>query len=282
MTTIFRYTLARFRGQIIGWGIAMFLLGLMMVSFYDTVAKQQEQFNELLKSYPPEMMAFFGDISAFATPEGYLSTEYFSLMPLILGIFVVLSGSGLLAGDEEKGTLDLILAHPVSRTSLFMGRLLALVLATIIVLAIGWLGIIVSMSQSSMDVGWGRMALPFLSLLAVLTIFGMLALLLSLLLPSRRMSAMAAGLALVASFFITGLGRISDSLKTLAKLSPLNYYQSGYAISGLNGEWLGGLLAAAVVFAALAWWRFERRDIRVGGESGWGLRLPWRKPSSAS
>jgi ABC-2 type transport system permease protein len=253
-----------------------------MVSFYDTVAEQQEQFEELIKNYPPEMMAFFGGFTSFATPEGYLSAEYFSLMPLILGIFAVLAGSGLLASDEEKGTLDLILAHPVSRTSLFMGRLLAFVVATLTILAVGWLGIVVAMSQSSMEVGWGKMALPFLSLLAVLMIFGMLALLLSLLLPSRRMSAMAAGLALVASFFITGLARISDSLKTIAKLSPLNYYQSGYAISGLNGEWLGGLLSAALIFAALAWWRFERRDIRVGGESGWGLHLPWRKPSPAS
>jgi len=27
-----------------------------------------------------------------------------------------------------------------------------------------------------------------------------------------------------------------------------------------------------MVLALLAWWRFERREIRVGGESGW--RLP--------
>jgi hypothetical protein len=26
-----------------------------------------------------------------------------------------------------------------------------------------------------------------------------------------------------------------------------------------------------VVFAALAWWCFQRRDIRVGGEGGWQL-----------
>ncbi len=31
----------------------------------------------------------------------------------------------------------------------------------------------------------------------------------------------------------------------------------------------------SVLFAALAWWCFQRRDIRVGGEGGW--RLPWRK-----
>jgi hypothetical protein len=26
-----------------------------------------------------------------------------------------------------------------------------------------------------------------------------------------------------------------------------------------------------LLFALLAWWRFERREIRVGGEGGWSL-----------
>jgi ABC-2 type transport system permease protein len=119
------------------------------------------------------------------------------------------------------------------------------------------------------------------SLGAELWVFGMLALLLSLLLPSRRLAATAAGLGLVASFFITSLARINEDLETLAKLSPLNYYQGGQAITQLNLEWLGGLLAVALALTLLAWWRFERRDIRVGGEGGWGLpRLPWRGSTS--
>lgn len=273
MKTIFRYRLARFRGQILGWGIALFLLSLLMVSFYDTIAAQREQFEQLLQSYPPEMMAFFGDITTITTPEGYLSAEYFSIMPLILGIFAVLLGSGLLASDEERGTLDLVMAHPVSRTALFVGRLLAFAVATVAILALAWLGMVISMNWSTMDVGWGDMMLPFLSLLAVILPFAALALLFSMVLPSRRLAAMTSGLLLVASFFITGLARINEDLEPVARLSPLNYYQSGDAILGLNVEWFSSLLAAAGLFALLAWWRFERRDIRVGGEGGWRLPL---------
>ena len=40
-------------------------------------------------------------------------------------------------------------------------------------------------------------------------------------------------------------------------------------LESLNVMWVIGLLVVAVVFALLAWWRFERRDIRVGGEGGW-------------
>ena len=272
MMTIFRYTLRRFRGQILGWGIALALLGVLLVSMYDMIAAEQEQFQELLDIYPPEIAAFMGDFSTFATPEGFISIEFFSYMPLILGIFAVLTGSGLLVSDEENGRLDLIMAHPVSRAALFLGRLLAFVAATVAILVITWLGFIVSMNWSSMDIGWVRMWLPLLSLLAELLLFGALSLLLSMLLPSRRMAATTGGMLLVASFFITGLANLNENLEPVAKLSPLNYYQAQDAFHALNGAWLAGLLGSAVVFAALAWWRFQRRDIRVGGEGGW--RLP--------
>ena len=118
----------------------------------------------------------------------------------------------------------------------------------------------------------------------MLLLFGALALLLSMLLPSRRLAAMTAGLVLVGSFFITGLAHISEGLETVAKFSPLNYYQSGEAMNGLNLQWFCGLAAFAGLFALLAWWRFLRRDIRVGGEGGWqwpSLPLPFRRRTEA-
>jgi ABC-2 type transport system permease protein len=276
MLTVFLYALRRFRGQIIGWGIALALLSMLLTSMYDSFAAERDQFEELLELYPPEVTAFFGDIgSMFASPEGFVSIEFFSYMPLILGIFAVLMGSGLLVSDEESGTLDLIMAHPVGRTTLFLGRLLAFVVATVVILFIAWLGLILPTIWSSVDIGWGSLWLPLSSLLTQLLVFGTLSLLLSMLLPSRRMAATTGGLMLVASFFITGLAEINEDLEAIAKLSPLNYYQTLDAFEGLNGEWLAGLLVAAVVFAVLAWWRFQRRDIRVGGEGGW--RLPWPK-----
>jgi len=284
MGTIYRYALRRARGQVLGWGLPLGLFSLYLASFYQTIAQQREQFEQLLQYYPKELIAFFGNVETILTPEGYLSVEMFSYMPLVLGIFAVLAGSGLLVSDEEKGTLDLILAHPVSRTALFVGRLLAFVTTTVIILALMWLGLVTASTWSPLGVGAGRLALPFLSLLAILLFFGTLALLLSMLLPARRLAAMGAGILLVGNFFLIGLANINDDLKPIARLTPLHYYQSGEAIGGLNGRWVAGLLAVALLFALLAWWRFQRRDIRVVGEGGWPfrallarLRPPWRK-----
>jgi ABC-2 type transport system permease protein len=277
VTTIFRYTLARFRGQILGWGVALFLLGLMAVARYDLMRENQESIQQILKGSAGRLIAMFGDVNRIMSPSGFLSLAFFSYLPLILGVFAILSGSGLLASDEESGTLDLVLAHPISRTGLFLGRVLAFAVTTLAVLALSWLGFVVAMNWSTLSIGWWDMAQPYLSLLALLFFFGGLALLLSMILPSRRQAAMTAGMVLLVSFFLTTLARLDRSLDGLAQLSPIRYYQGGDAVDGLNMAWFAGLLGAAAVFTALAWWRFERRDIRVVGEGGWRWPLRWRK-----
>ncbi len=255
MAAIFQHAFSRSRGQILGWGLSLGLLGVYFVSFFDSLTSQQQQITQLLKSFPPQLMAFFGDFGEMFTPSGYLSVEFFSYMPLILGIYAILAGSGLLASDEERGTLDLIMANPISRTAFFIGRMLAFVVALVAIF------FIISMNWSSMDISWVEMTRPFISLLAVVLLYGTLALMLSMFLPSRRLAAMVVGLVVVASFFLTSLARVDEHLKTIARFSPLNYYQSGQAISGLNWEWIGLLMIISALSTMLAWWRFKRRDI---------------------
>jgi len=272
MVTVVRYTMKRFRGQIIGWGIGLFLLGLLLVSFFDSFAGQQEALNELLAIYPEELMAFFGDFTNFATPEGFLGIEFFSFMPLVLGIFPILAGSGLLVSDEESGRLDLILGHPVTRSAMLFGRLFAFVASSILICLIAWVGLVVPMLWSTMEADIGKLLLPFVSLLAEIMLFGAIAILFSLLLPSRRVAAMTAGLILVGSFFVTGFAEIISDLEEAARFSPLTYYQSADAMQGLKLNWLAGLFGVAILLILFSWWLFQRREIRVGGEGGW--RIP--------
>jgi len=259
MKTIFRFALSRSRGQIIGWGISMAVLAWIVVWFYDPFQEQQQQWIDLLNSFPQEIIGLFGDLNEMFSTKGYLDLQLFIFLPLLLGIFAVLAGSGLLVSDEENGTLDLILAHPVSR----------------IILVISWLGLVLPLGASSLAVTPGAAALPFVSLFGVLMLFGSLALLLSMLLPSRKAAAGAASLILVLCFFVSSLANFVSDLKDAAQFSPISYYQSANAINGLNAGWLAGLLAVSAVFTGLACWLFQRRDIRVSGEGSW--RLPFVK-----
>ncbi|HSJ55078.1 MAG TPA: ABC transporter permease subunit [Anaerolineae bacterium] len=278
----FKHTLSRLRGQIIGWAIGIALYSIMMAFLYPTVTGI-EDLTQLYASFPEEMMVFFGDIMMINTPRGYLDTYFFSYMQLIVGILAISVGASLLVGDEERGILDLVLAHPVSRTALFWGRLLGLAVALIVVLLAGWLSWAIPAGSVGLGLGWIELLWPFLPLLSVLMLFATLALLLSMLLPAGRIAGMLTGALLVGNFLLSGLAKISPDLEPVVDLTPLRYYQGGQAVEGLNWGWVAGLLAVALLLSAGAWLLFRRRDIRVGGERSWKLpRLIPRRARSQS
>ncbi len=270
-----KHSLSRRRGQMIGWAIGVALYGLLMASLFDSIVGI-EGFEEMMAAYPEDIAAFFGGLTAITTPKGYLDIYYFNYMPIIIGVFAVSMGAGLLVGDEEKGILDLVMSHPISRTSLFWGRVLGFVAVMILILLVGWLSWVLPAQGTSIDLTWIELLRPFAPMLAQLVLFGALALLLSLVLPSGRAAGMLTGGLLVGNYLLVGLANLNEDLKAFIEYTPLYYYQGGKAVDGLDWAWLGGVLGVSLVLVLLAWWRFQQRDIRVGGESGWSLSLPSR------
>ena len=275
MITVFKHTLSKSRGAILGWGLTLVIIAMIFVPFYDSIAENAAQFEQMLELYPKELMAFFtgGETFNFTTPEGFLSVEYFSFMPLVIGVFAILAGSGLLAADEERGVLDLVAAQPVSRTALFWGRLLSLVVSLFVILVLGYAGVMIGTTYSLMDLDAVETIIPFASLFAYLLFFTGFSLLLSMLLPSRSSASMVAGIMLVASFLLAGLTQINDTLSAIEPFLPNIYYQGNGWLDGFKWDWFFFLAGFGLLFILLAWWAFLRRDIRVGGEGS--FKLPW-------
>lgn len=274
MFTIFNQSLRRWKWQIVGWGSVLFIVALYLMWIYKPMLDQQAQLKNLLDAYGKEMLSFFGGAVDIFSAGGYLSFGFFSYIPVAIGILALLLGAGLVAADEEKGTLDLILAHPITRTALFWGRWLALIVTLSAVLLLTWLGFVLGLPLSGLEITAGALLLPHISLFSILILFAALALFLSLLLPSRALAASVTGTLLVVSYIVTSLASVNDKLAPINNLSPLKYYQGGNAVDGLNWGYLLGTLAAALIFTLLAWLLFLRRDIRVSGEHGWTLSLP--------
>jgi ABC-2 type transport system permease protein len=271
MFTIFKNTLRRNLWQLLGWGITFGLVTLYLMLLYKPLIEQQSQLTSLIQAYGPNFMAFFGGTMDIVSAGGYMDFGFFSYIPIVAGIFALLVGSGLILADEERGTLDLVLAHPVSRTALFWGRFLAFTAVTAGILLLTWLGFLAGLSNAGWEVNVFKLLLPHLDLFASLMLFGALALLLSLALPSRTLAASLTGALLVASYFVTSLARVSDKLASLNNFSPLKYYEGGRAVDSLNWGHLLGLLGFALLFTLLAWLFFERRDVRVSGTGSWKL-----------
>ncbi len=280
MLPIFRRKLFKNWLMILGWGVGLGLLTYYLFDIYATFFQRDVDLMQVFSAFPEELLAFFGgdNIDLFS-PGGFLHLEFFSYMPIILGIMVVSSAAKLITQSEEAGSLELILAQPVSRTVVFWSKAFALILSVGLILLFTWGGAAIGLELHDFDLSQGELVKPFISLFSVLMLFLSLALFLSMVLPSSGSASLTAGFLLIASYFITSLAQIDEGLEDINRFSPLNYYQGGAAVNGLDQGNLLLLFGLSALFLALAWFFFVRRDMRFGGSGG--LRLVFRRRKEA-
>ena len=278
MFALFKRKLAKNWLMILGWGLGLGVLGFFIFHIYENFFQENVDLQQVMQAFPEGLMSFFGgDVNLFK-PSGFLHLEFFSYIPVILGIVAISSGANLIAKTEEDGTLEVIISQPVSRSLVFWSRLLALLLSLVLILLITWIGFALGLeTTSTFEIGQDQLVKPFISLFAILMVFLGLSLLLSMILPSSNTASIITGMVLIASYFISSLANIDDSLQGINRFSPIKYYQGGTAIGGLDINNLMILLGFSVVFILIAWWLFTRRDLRFGGSGGFRIVLAPKK-----
>lgn len=246
------------------WCVGLIGLVALMVSVYPSV-RGNEALNKLVHDYPQALKGFvsFGGELDYTTGPGYLGSELFALMvPLLLLVAAIGAGARALAGEEEAGTLELLLANPVSRRRVAAEKLAALVVEIValgIVLLVSlWIGC----RAADLRVSATHLAAATLSAVVLATGFGALALLVGAVTGRRaRASGLTAALA-VAAYVVNGLAPLVSALDPLQKLSPFYHYAAGDPLRhGLALGNVGVLAAIAVGISVLAPLAFDRREL---------------------
>ncbi|WP_181685910.1 ABC transporter permease subunit [Halorhabdus salina] len=90
-------------------------------------------FSEMLDAMPPIVNELFG-FESLASIEGLLASEFYTLGWIVgLGGYLAYTAAGTVAGDLGEGRMDTLLAGPVARRSVLLGKFVA-VLVPIVVL----------------------------------------------------------------------------------------------------------------------------------------------------
>jgi ABC-2 type transport system permease protein len=234
------------------------------VAFYPSV-RDDQALSDYAKDLPESVRALFaGGEFDIASPAGYLNSQIFALTaPLVLLVFAIGAGSGAVAGEEERGTLDLLLAHPVRRRDYVLQRfaaLAALVAALVVVLLAT---VAIGSRLVDLEIGFGRLVAASTSVGLLSLLFAAIALAAGAIRPGRaRAIAIASGAAVV-SWIFDGLAQSVDALGSWRPLSPY-YHALGQNPLREGVPWSGWMLLLVVtaVGAALAAVGLERRDTR--------------------
>jgi len=265
LKNVFLKSLRDQRRSLLFWCIGLVLLALYLAFFYPTV-KTLPDLNKILEQAPKGIAALLGgQVLDYTSPTGYLNLELFSMMlPIILLVYTIGQGSGAIAGEEEKGTLEFLLANPVPRWRVVVQKGAVMICGVLIISAVFLAGLMTGAAAVDMNIGfWKLVAATFSTDLLALD-FGMLALLLGCLRGSRGMSLGISAALAVATYFLNSLGALVDALKDFRFLSPFYHNADPNPLAnGLSLEHTLVLLGIAVVFFALSIPAFQRRDVGV-------------------
>jgi ABC-2 type transport system permease protein len=255
--TIWSKSLRDYRVPILGWGYGLALL--MAAGFATATPVVLAGFASLAP-----LLGFLGDPYAMQTPEGYITFRYLeTILPLLLSFWPILAGARLVRGEEERGTMDVLLATPRPRIRLILEKAGALFLALILIAVLLALGTVAGEARLGGHVDVIRALLSGLNVSLLAFFFGMVALLISQLTTNRRAAASWASGLLLLAVLLDITGREASGSR-VQYLSPFYYYNLNRPlITSFHDQPLAALLLVglSVLCAVLSLILFTRRDI---------------------
>jgi ABC-2 type transport system permease protein len=242
--------------------VALVAWGTILPVIYDSFGVQ---FQKLFDSgiIPPQFAQFGGgDIFSLT---GSVALGF--IHPLAVGlclVFAVGFPGAAIAGERQRGTLEVLLARPISRRRAYLTAAAAGALFIGIVVAALTLGALLGSTITGRveELGAGNLPVLWLNGALLYWAFGAVALAAS---ASFDRLTPALGLALafvLVSYFLEALGSLWPDAAFLREYSLFHYLDARAALTGLSDardfEILGAVIAVAVAYALVV---FPRRDL---------------------
>jgi ABC-2 type transport system permease protein len=263
MWQYFLYELKSKRGSMIGWGLGITVFGLIYVGLYPSFEDQVSLFEEFLDIPIYQAMG----ITTMSTFAGWMASTVLNFLPIIIGIYALITGTGTLAGEEERGTLENIAALPLARWQIVTSKFLSILLALLGILLVSSLGILAITawvrSQVAVEVGTTAIFWAVMSAFPLLAFLSTVALWLGAFMPTRAAAGGVATVVLIASYLSNNLFGQIEILRDYRIYSPF-YYYNATETAFTEGVVVGDVLvlaALASLFFGLALLSFQRRNL---------------------
>ena len=251
------------RWTVVWYAVGLAVYGLLICAVYPTFRNSSQAFQSLLQTYPKAFLQAFGVSSDMGTLPAFLGAEFLNVIwALIVAVFAIMAGTGTVAQEVERGTADLWLSVPASRSRLLWSKLLVifggavvLVLATVATVAVG--GLAVGEPQPAA----GLLASGVEMLAFAVAVAGYAVLLSTL--SDERGKAAGIGAGITLAFYLAWIiAGLVARLRWLRYLSIFSAYKPQDALTGGSvTPGVGLLLALGIACAAFGVLVFRRRDI---------------------
>jgi len=259
--SVFERTLHDERRSLVAWCVGLVVYTSYLVAVFPTVRGNPDM-QRIAEEFPESLreMLFMRD---FTTGPGYLQAEAFSMiLPMLLVIVAVLNGSDATSGEEERRTIDLLLANPISRRRVVAEKFLATTVYLGIVTLSLFAALVVFGSFVGLGVAVSRIAAVCLVTWLLALGFGAVALAVGAATGRRGLARGVTVAVVLASYLVTSLADLVPALKVVRPLSLFSHSIGTEPIyEGLSPGHTAVLVIVVVALVGLAAWAFEHRDL---------------------
>ena len=230
---LLRMTLRLSRWAIVGWISFLVLYSFLIIWIYPVLA-ENEGMALYVQSMPEEVLATIGLTPEIVDElfaeggfsfEGWLATEYLAWWPIMVGIYAFMFCSGIVAREAERGTMELLLSQPVSRSRIVSSKLLGFLVIIAMIIAGSLIGIILSLPLVDVGLDLWRV---FLVLAQAGMLVGVIAtystLVSSLVMDPRKAMTISGGL-MAFSYILNLLAPALSGMDWILRFSLFSYFK---------------------------------------------------------
>ncbi len=261
LKNVFWKTLRDKRKSFGWWTLGILFITIWYNMMFTAIEGDISGINQMMES--DFVKALLGGTYDLSTPAGWLSAELLPLIgPIIFIVFAVSFANSSLMGEEEKGTLDLLLTNPINRSSVYLQKFVAMFAGLLALGFVFWIGNIIGTSFANMELSVLSLAEVTFTLVLLGLLFGTFTLALGALTGKSGLSTGLASAIAVVSYLLDSMAEIVSSLEAFRPVSVFYYYGGGDVLqNGLEAGSIGILTAGSVALFAIGIYGFQRRDI---------------------
>jgi ABC-2 type transport system permease protein len=256
------------RAGILGWGLGIAaLMGIGASQYGQIIGNTPEERRRLAAEAAKAFESFsflIGDIVALDTMGGFITTRVMGFIPVMIAFWAIVLAVGALRGEEQNGSMDVLIAAPLSRWTLSLQKLGAVLTAVLMVCLLAGLGLWLGVLATNEELAAADIALGMLNVFVMSAFWAGAALLISQFVAIRRTASSIAGGLMIGTFLVNNLLSSNEDLEWVAWLMPFHWYSVSKPMApGVGMDWTAFAImsAAAVVVTLAALWIFVRRDV---------------------
>lgn len=260
---LLRRTMRTSRRGVVLWSLGVLATLALYLPLYPSIGGNS-QMGQLIANLPQALVRAIG-YENLTSGAGYAQSTFFGLMGFILFTIAAVGwGTAAIAGEEENGALELLLAHAVTRRQVVLEQAGAVALRLVILTVVATLAVLALNGPSQTNIDVARLLAASAALLGLTLLSGFAALAGGALTGRRSVSLGAgAGIAVI-SYALNAVASQGRDLEWLHRYSPYAWaFGNSPLTDGADWGGLALLYGGDILLVALAVVGLGRRDVGI-------------------